>query len=185
MRFPHTQRTARSTPATTLLAAGVLSLLFVSAGRTQDAATGVVTGRATDASGAALVGVRVVATRAATATVREATTDTAGRYTLASLAPGEYPFKAPGFAPKALDHVVVEVGRRVPADAVLDVFGRAEAVTVEEHAVPVATGSSLVGGVARRGWWRTSRSTAATSSSSRSCCPATRRRRTSTPPRPT
>ena len=153
MRFPHTQRTARSTPATTLLAAGVLSLLFVSAGRTQDAATGVVTGRATDASGAALAGVRVVATRAATATVREATTDTAGRYTLASLAPGEYRvvFEAPGFAPKALDHVVVEVGRRVPADAVLDVFGRAEAVTVEEHAVPLATGSSLVGGVVGAG----------------------------------
>ncbi len=153
MRFPHTQRTARSIPATTLLAAGVLSLLFVTAGRTQDAATGVVTGRATDASGAALAGVRVVATRAATATVREATTDSAGRYTLASLAPGEYRvvFEVPGFASKALDHVVVEVGRRVPADAVLDVFGRAEAVTVEEHAVPLGTGSSLVGGVVGAG----------------------------------
>ena len=65
-------------------------LLSVSTARAQDAATGVVTGRATDASGAPLAGARVVATRTATAAVRETTTDSAGRYVLASLAPGEY-----------------------------------------------------------------------------------------------
>ena len=39
----------------------------------------------------------------------------------------------------------------MPADAVLDVEGRAEAVTVEERVVPLATGSSLVGGVVSSG----------------------------------
>ena len=76
--------------ATRLLALVALSLLSASPARAQDAATGVLTGRATDASGAALAGARVVATRAATAAVRETTTDTAGRFTLANLAPGEY-----------------------------------------------------------------------------------------------
>ena len=103
--------------------------------------------------GAPLAGARVVATRTATAAVRETTTDSAGRYALASLAPGEYrvSIEMPGFAPKTLDRVVVEVGRRVPADAVLDVSGGAEAVTVEERVMPVATGSSLVGGVVSSG----------------------------------
>jgi hypothetical protein len=90
-----------------------------------------------------------VATRTATAAAREAETDSAGRYTFANLAPGAYRvvIEAAGFAPKSLGPVVVEVGRRVPLEAVLDVVGRSETVTVEGHAVTVPTGSSLVGGV--------------------------------------
>ena len=138
---------ARLNPTTRTLAAVVFSMLSLSTARAQDAATGVVTGSATDPTGAALAGARVVATRTATASVRETTTDSAGRYVLASLAPGEYrvSIEAPGFASKTLDRVVVEVGRRVPVDAVLDVGGRAEAVTVEERAVPVRHGQ-LAGG---------------------------------------
>ena len=141
------------TRASRLLVAVLVPVLCVSAAGAQDAATGVVIGRATDASGAPLAKARVAVTRTATAAVRETTTDSAGRYALASLAPGEYrvSIEMPGFAPKALDHVVVEVGRRVPADAVLDVGGRAEAVSVEERVIPVATGSSLVGGVVSSG----------------------------------
>jgi hypothetical protein len=117
--------------------------------RAQDAATGVLTGQATDASGAPLAEARVVATRTATGASRETVTDRAGRYTIANLAPGEYRVvvEAPGFAAKTLEPVVVEVGRRVPLEAVLDVGARAESVTVEERAVAVATSSSLVGGV--------------------------------------
>ena len=112
----------RLTRTSRVLVAVVVSMLFVSTARAQDAATGVVIGRATDASGAPLAGARVVATRTATASVRETTTDSAGRYVLASLAPGEYrvSIEAPGFVSKTLDRVVVEVGRRVPADAVLE-----------------------------------------------------------------
>ena len=143
----------RSTLANGTLVAVLLSLLCCSTARAQDAATGVLLGRATDASGAPLAGARVVATRTATATARETTTDSAGRFVLPSLAPGEYrvSIEAPGLAPRTLDRVVVEVGRRVPVDAVLEVVGRAEAVTVEERAVQVATGSSLVGGVISSG----------------------------------
>ena len=156
-RHPQSRSPRAGTPArpgrAESLPRSIAATLLVSTARAQDAATGVVIGRATDASGAPLAGARVVATRAATASVRETTTDSAGRYVLASLAPGEYrvSIEAPGFASKTLDRVVVEVGRRVPADAVLDVGGRAEAVTVEERAIPVATGSSLVGGVVSSG----------------------------------
>ena len=139
---------------TSRLLVGVLvPVLCVSTVGAQDAATGVVIGRVTDASGAPVAGARVVATRTATAVVRETATDSAGRYALASLAPGEYriSIEMPGFAPKTLERVVVEVGRRVPADAVLDVSGGAEAVTVEERVIPVATGGSLVGGVVSSG----------------------------------
>jgi hypothetical protein len=119
----------------------------------QDAATGVVTGRAIDATGAPLASVRVVATRIATGAVREAATDAAGGYALTSLAPGEYRlrFEAAGFAPKTVDYVVVQVGRRLSVDAILDVQGRGEAIDVEEGAVSVSTGSSLVGGVVGAG----------------------------------
>jgi hypothetical protein len=131
----------------------VVSLLLVSTASSQDAATGVIVGRATDPSGAPLAGARVKATRVSTVSVRETTTDAAGRFVLASLAPGEYrvSIDASGFAAKTLDHLAVEVGRRVPADVVLDVVGRAEAVTVEESVVPLATGNSLVGGVVSSG----------------------------------
>jgi hypothetical protein len=135
------------TRMTTVLASVVVWLLLISGARAQDAATGVIEGRATDASGAALAGARVVATR--TATVRETKTDSTGRFVLPSLAPGGYRLsvEAPGFTPVRFDRIVVEVGRRAPVAAVLKVGGRTESVTVEGRAAPVATGSSLVGGV--------------------------------------
>ncbi|HSD67733.1 MAG TPA: TonB-dependent receptor [Vicinamibacteria bacterium] len=140
---------ARARRACEALSALALSTLLALPALAQDSATGVLAGRATDASGAALVGARVVATRTATASVRETTTDAAGRFTLVNLAPGTYQveFSAPGFAAKKLERVVVEVGRRVPVDAVLDLGGRPESVTVDERAVAVPTGGSLVGGV--------------------------------------
>jgi len=143
----------RETRSTRVLIAVVIAMLCASGVWAQDAATGAVIGRAIDASGAPLVRARVVATRTATASARETTTDSAGRYVLASLAPGEYrvSIQASGFVSKTLDRVVVEVGRRVSADAVLEVSGHAEAVTVEERVEPVATGSSLVGGVISSG----------------------------------
>ena len=136
------------TRATRVLATVALSMLPLSVARAQDATTGVVDGRARDASGAAVVGARVVATRTATASVRQTRTDSAGRFVLPSLVPGEYrlSIEAPGFVTSTLERVVVEVGRRVPVEVSLQLGGRAESVTVEEHAVPVATGSSLVGG---------------------------------------
>ena len=134
-------------------AAVAFSCLLVPSLSAQDAATGVLDGRVTDPSGAPLAGARVVATRAATASTREATTDSAGRFALPSLAPGQYrlSIEASGFAARHLEAVSVEVGRRVPVEAVLQVGGRAESVTVEERAVPVATGGSLVGGVVSSG----------------------------------
>ncbi len=146
--MPHRwQRCAR--PARILAAFSLISLLSFPNARAQDAATGVLAGQATDASGAPLAGARVVATRTATGSARETKTDSAGRYTIANLAPGEYRvvIEAPGFAPKTLDRIVVEVGSRVPVEAVLDLGGRSDSVTVEERAVAVPTGSSLVGGV--------------------------------------
>ena len=136
------------------LAAATAGLLALSAGlRAQDAATGVVAGRVTDAAGSPLAGVKVHATRLATGVVRVATTDASGGHVLTNLAPGEYRvvFEAAGFSPRTVDHVVVQVGRRLAVDAVLDVQGRSETVEVREAGVSVPTGNGLVGGVVSQG----------------------------------
>ena len=111
----------------------------------QDAATGVVTGRVVDPSSAAVAGAKVVATRMATAVARETTTEATGAYVIASLAPGEYKVEvqAQGFAPFAVERVLVLVGRRATVDAVLSLEGRAESVVVEDRGVSVPTGNSL------------------------------------------
>ena len=73
---------------------------------------------------------------------------------LTSLAPGEYRVVVRGGGLRAEDASTTswcEVGRRVLVDAVLEVQGRAEAVDVEESAVSVPTGTSLVGGVVGAG----------------------------------
>jgi hypothetical protein len=133
--------------ASVLLAGGATSL------HAQDAATGVVAGRVTDASGAPLAGVDVSARRVATGAVRKTTTDANGELALTSLMPGEYRvvFEAAGFRARTLDHVVVQVGRRVSLDATLELQGRAETVEVSEPAVSVSTGNGLVGGVVGQG----------------------------------
>jgi hypothetical protein len=115
----------------------------------QDAATGIVTGRVIDPSSAAVAGAKVVATRTATAVARETTTEATGAYVIASLAPGEYRIEvqAQGFAPFAVERVLVLVGRRATVDAVLSLEGRAESVEVVDRGVSVPTGNSLVGGV--------------------------------------
>ncbi len=136
-----------------LLAASVLAAPLVPPATAQDAATGVLEGRVADPSGTPLAGARVVATRVAAGAAREAATDPAGRFALPSLAPGSYrvSVEAPGFAAARFESVEVPVGRRVPLDVVLQVEGRAESVTVEGDAVPVATGASIVGGIVSSG----------------------------------
>jgi hypothetical protein len=138
---------------TLLFAAALCGWLLVSPASAQDSVTGVLEGRVTDPSGAPLAGARVVATHAGTSSARETTTDSAGRFALPSLAPGSYrvSIEGPGFAARNLEGVRVEVGRRVPVDAALQVGSRSESVTVEESVVPVATGSSIVGGVVSSG----------------------------------
>jgi hypothetical protein len=145
-------RSVRPASAAALLSVCLLAPPLASIARAQDAATGVLDGRVSDPSGAPLAGARVVAKRPATGSARETTTDPAGRFALPSLAPGRYrlSIEAPGFAARQIDAVVVEVGRRVPVETVLQVGGQ-ESVTVEERAVPVATGGSLVGGVVSSG----------------------------------
>ena len=132
-----------------LAAAFALSSCLCASATAQDPATGVMTGRATAASGAPVAEARVKVTREGTGLTREIATGADGGYVLSSLPPGQYAvvFEAPGFAPKAFAHVLVEVGRRVTLDATLDVSGKPETLTVEEAAWGVATTSSLVGGV--------------------------------------
>ncbi|HEX9186138.1 MAG TPA: TonB-dependent receptor, partial [Vicinamibacteria bacterium] len=149
MKFRSRRRRATETRPSRLLTVLALFAVLPLPLLAQDAATGDLSGRATDASGAPLAGARVVATRIATATARETVTDAAGRYSLPSLPPGEYRVvvEASGFAPKTRERVIVEVGRRVPVEVVLDVGGQAETVVVEERAEAVPTSNSLVGGV--------------------------------------
>jgi hypothetical protein len=81
--------------------------------------TGSITGTVRDATGAPLTAAPVVA-KAGNATVYSATTDNAGRYTLAKLPPGKYEVSVPPFGfstdPFSQSDLVVEAGRATTLD---------------------------------------------------------------------
>jgi hypothetical protein len=112
----------------------------------QDPVSATLRGLVTDTSGAAVAGAHVRARRRATGVVREAVTSAKGAYVLADLPPGEYAVtvEAPGLTSRSFEQVRLEVGRARHLDAVLEVGGRQEEVTVEGGAPPLEAGRSAV-----------------------------------------
>ena len=100
-----------------------------------------------DASKAVLPGATVVVTSKSTGAVRETVTDSDGRFTITSLAPGAYTVRVelPGFEPKQYD-VVLGVGQIETVGAELGLAGLTEQVTVSAQA-PVLDVSSARTGV--------------------------------------
>ena len=104
-------------------------------------------GSVLDASKAVLPGATVVVTSKSTGAVRETVTDSDGRFTITSLAPGAYTVRVelPGFEPKQYD-VVLGVGQIETVGAELGLAGLTEQVTVSAQA-PVLDVSSARTGV--------------------------------------
>jgi outer membrane receptor protein involved in Fe transport len=115
-----------------LFAVVLLAAVAVPALRAQIVETGVITGVVRDNSGAVVPAVKVTIRNAATNLANNTVTDSEGMYVSPPLSPGDYnvEFEAAGFG-KLLEHVRLEVGQRVAADAALTVGQASQTVTVE------------------------------------------------------
>jgi outer membrane receptor protein involved in Fe transport len=111
----------------------VLALPMLGAAQGQ---TGSVTGVVTDATGGVLPGASVTI-RSATGAVSSAVTDSAGRYTIANVAPGSYDLtvELAGFE-RQTSKVVVAAGRPATVEVRLQIGGQAEAIQVTGTLIP-------------------------------------------------
>src|ERR1700733_1953826 len=109
---------------------------------------GRVLGSVSDPSGAAVTGASVIATDVERGTSRTLTTDQAGEYVAADLAPGTYKIhvEAKGFKSVERPNVVIEVATDVRADFALQTGNVSEVVTVTEDVALLNTTSATLGG---------------------------------------
>jgi hypothetical protein len=109
---------------------------------------GRVLGSVSDPSGAAVFGASVIVTDVERGTSRTLTTDQAGEYVAADLAPGTYKIhvEAKGFKSVERPNVVIEVATDVRADFALQTGNVSEVVTVTEEVPLLNTTSATLGG---------------------------------------
>src|SRR6202795_536047 len=109
---------------------------------------GRVLGSVSDPSGAAVTGASVIVTDVERGTSRTLTTDQAGEYVAADLAPGTYKIhvEAKGFKSVERPNVVIEVATDVRADFALQTGNVSEVVTVTEEVPLLNTTSATLGG---------------------------------------
>ncbi len=109
---------------------------------------GRILGTVTDQSGASVAGASVIVTDAQRGTSRTLTTDQAGAYVAADLAPGSYKIhvEAKGFKSVERPNVAIEVASDVRADFALQPGQVSEVVVVQEDVPLVNTTSSTLGG---------------------------------------
>jgi outer membrane receptor protein involved in Fe transport len=122
-----------------MLLAGAVAL------KAQIVETGTITGVVRDNSGAVVPSTQVVIRNAATGLANNTVTDSQGLYVSPPLSPGDYnvEFQAAGFG-KLQEHVRIEVGQRVAADATLSVGEASQTVTVEATAQLLESETSTV-----------------------------------------
>jgi hypothetical protein len=129
----------------TLLSIAIFSLLAISLW-SQDAATGALRGVVLDAHGARIVGADVVAIRMDTGIRYFAATDSAGRFLMDLLPPGDYSARAEaeGMSPQVSPIVRVEVGGATQLTFKLSVAGAKETITVSEPPPTVETNPTAI-----------------------------------------
>jgi hypothetical protein len=105
------------------LVLGLLLSLCISTALTQQPATGRLRGQVKDVLGGLILGATVTLTDQTGSNNRTATTDEAGNYTFANLAPGKYLLRATahGFAVYEQADVAIEAGRSIVLDIQLSV----------------------------------------------------------------
>jgi carboxypeptidase family protein len=128
-----------------LLLIVIFSLLTISLGA-QDAATGALCGVVLDAQGARVTGADIVAIRMETGIRYHTATDSAGRFLLDLLPPGDYSARAEaeGMSPQVSPMVRVEVGGSSQLTFKLSVAGVRETITVSESPHMVETNPAAV-----------------------------------------
>jgi len=117
-----------------VLSIAVLSVIFSSSHFTlaQTTTTGQLIGQVTDPTGALVPQAKVELRDTATGAVRTTTTDSAGQYALAQIAPGTYSLtvSAHGFAQTVVPSVTVQVGKTANINVELKVGNATEVVEV-------------------------------------------------------
>jgi len=129
----------------TFLSIVIFSLLTISLCG-QDAATGALRGVVLDAQGARVTGADIVAIQMDTGIRYHAATDSAGRFLLDLLPPGDYSARAEaeGMSPQVSPIVRVEVGGAAQLTFKLSVAGVKETITVSESPHLVETNPTAV-----------------------------------------
>jgi hypothetical protein len=109
---------------------------------------GTITGTVKDSTGAVIPGTAVSIRNEATAAQRSATTNNSGEYSFPSLEPGRYEFRftSSDFAP-LIQHVTLNVTERIAVDAVLQVSGSQQQVTVTSGEALLQTQDDTLGRV--------------------------------------
>ena len=128
-----------------LLLAATGLLLSVTT-QAQNTVNGTITGIVTDNSGAVVVDANVTATNASTQITQTRTTNTAGLYLFADLAPAQYDIKISktGFRTCESTGVTVDPGLTRTISCVLQVGSTTESVTVEAGSLQVDTTTSKI-----------------------------------------
>ena len=112
-------------------------------------ATARILGTVFDPSSATIAGASVTVTSVATSQQRSALTSSAGEYSIPFLPIGEYTVmvQAPGFQPKSLKGIVLQVDQEARFDVTLNVGSATDAVTVQADSPLLVTDVSSVGQV--------------------------------------
>jgi hypothetical protein len=113
----------------------LLQLIFIASGAWgQDASTGALRGVVLDAQGAVITNADIVAIRVETGIRYHSATDSAGRFALDLLPPGQYSARAEaeGMSPEISPVIRVEVGAAAQLTFKLKVAGPTETITVSE-----------------------------------------------------
>ena len=125
----------------------LMILIFVVCGAFgQDVSTGALRGVVLDAQGAVITSADIVAIRVETGLRYHAATDSAGRFVLDLLPPGQYSARAEaeGMSPQISPVIRVEVGAAAQLSFKLKVAGPSETITVAEAPRTVETDPSSV-----------------------------------------
>jgi carboxypeptidase family protein/TonB-dependent receptor-like protein len=130
---------------------GLIALLALLAGSIQlcsQGSNGRIAGAVTDQSGGNVIGATVTVTDVARGVPRNLVTDQDGEYVAPDLTPGTYTIRVEfkGFKIFERQNVLLEVGKEVRVDAVLQTGSSNETITVTEDVPMVDTTSSTLGG---------------------------------------
>ena len=124
-----------------------LSLCFASPSRPQAVNAGSVSGLITDPSGGAIAGATITLTDKSTSTARTTTSNEAGRYFFANVAPGTYEVTAnkTGFNLARVSEATIVVGTPLTLDFKLDVGSVTQTVEVSVTGAELQTSNSTLG----------------------------------------
>ncbi len=126
-----------------------ISAGFLFGGAAWGQTTGEIRGEVKDTTGATIPGATVTATMVDTGAARTATTGQEGDFDIPELPVGTYTVTtaATGFKKFVAKDVVISIGHVAVVNALLEIGGKTDSVTVEANAVQVETTSTQLGAV--------------------------------------